>query len=125
MQRALDDCQTQLIRPKTFLFNLLIKPDVALTFEHTTNPMRFFMRDAKCRICNLLKRAQSGEEVDTAFCGQPVTLFLPLYRAGALVCPRGNGAELSAWLSSRALRAQQRDHEQIEGDIQDIKSSWY
>ena len=80
---------------------------------------------AKRHLPNLLKRLQSGEEIMIAKRGKPIARLQPLSSTEAIGHQLGNGAELSAWLSSRALRGQQRDHELIEADIQDIKSSWH
>ncbi|GIU67935.1 type II toxin-antitoxin system Phd/YefM family antitoxin [Candidatus Phycosocius spiralis] len=86
--------------------------------------MQVNILEAKNRLSELVKCAQAGEEVVIANRGKPVIRLVPLEQNGAELGSPGSGAALSAWLTSRKSSKSQRDHNQIEADIQDARASW-
>ncbi len=86
--------------------------------------MQVNILEAKNRLSELVKCAQAGEEVVIANRGKPVMRLVPIEEDDVEHGSPNSGAALSAWLTSRSPLKPQRDHHQIEADIQAARASW-
>ena len=86
--------------------------------------MQVNILEAKNRLSELVKCAQAGEEVIIANRGQPAARLVPSETPQTSEAPRGNGAALSAWLSSRPPHLYARSHDDIEADIREMRAAW-
>lgn len=86
--------------------------------------MQVNILEAKNRLSELVKCAQAGEEVVIANRGKPVMRLVPIEQEEDGQAASSSGAGLSKWLASRQPSKAQRDHAQIEGDIEDARAAW-
>ncbi|WP_085340312.1 type II toxin-antitoxin system Phd/YefM family antitoxin [Aquidulcibacter paucihalophilus] len=86
--------------------------------------MQVNILEAKNRLSELVKCAQAGEEVIIANRGKPVMRLVPIEQDDDCQAAPHSGAGLFTWLVSRKPTKAQRDHTQIERDIEDARAAW-
>jgi prevent-host-death family protein len=83
--------------------------------------MQINILDAKNRLSQLIKYAQSGEAVVIANRGQPVARLV----AEHVTTAPGLGTDFLRWLDEHPLPAHmKRDHDEIEADIAAERAAW-
>jgi prevent-host-death family protein len=80
--------------------------------------------EAKNRLSELVKSAQSGQEVIIANRGQPVVRLSPIEVEDIETTPVNSGAALSAWLRARPVRGLKLKDDEIEASIKGNRDAW-
>lgn len=87
--------------------------------------MKVNVLEAKNRLSELIRSAQSGEEVVIANRGEPVARLVPVERAGSAHAERGSASAILEWLKSHPLpRHVRRTSKEIDAAIAAERKSW-
>ena len=87
--------------------------------------MQVNILEAKNRLSQLIKSAQSGEEVVIANRGEPVARLVATRATTATATGVGSAAAFLAWLKDKPLPAhRRRSHKQIEASIREQRVGW-
>lgn len=87
--------------------------------------MQVNILEAKNRLSQLIKSAQTGEEVVIANRGEPVARLVPVRGKAARNMEPGSPQAILAWLKSHPLPDYaRRTAKEIDADIQEARESW-
>lgn len=87
--------------------------------------MQVNILEAKNRLSELLRSAQTGEEVVIANRGVPVARLVPTGASAARHGRPAGGNDFLAWLKAHPLPAHaRRSHDEIEAALREERSAW-
>lgn len=87
--------------------------------------MQVNILEAKNRLSQLIKRAQSGEDVVIANRGRPVARLVAADKSVGNAAEKGTGRAILDWLIANPLPDYaRRSAEEIDAAIEDERSSW-